>query len=127
MQEDLSKRQEALATPNLKYLEKMSTDIRELLERAMLAEAVVRFVRLRPPDQADVMAQLPRKYQTALWGRLTPNSLSTIIEELGPKEAVGISQSMEPSHLSQVLDQTSPDVAADILRGLPESSAYETL
>ena len=127
MEENLPRRDVTLATHDLEYLQRVTTVIRELLENEMVAEAVVRFFRLRPPDQADVMAQLSRESQAELLSRLTPTSLSTIIEELEPEEAVVLSQGMEPEHLSQVLDQTSPDVAADVLRGLPEDVASETL
>jgi magnesium transporter len=108
-------------------LERAATLIQELLVSDKSLEAVVRFSRFRPPDQADVMAQLSRDTQAELLSRLTASSLGTIMEELAPEEAVELSQDMEPERLSQVLDETSPDVAADVLRGLPEDLASTTL
>ena len=108
-------------------LDRLASLIKELLENDQAVEAVVRLSRLRPPDQADVMAQLTREHQAALLDGLTPKGLGMIIEELEPAEAVELSQDMEPEQLSQVLDETSPDVAADVLRGLPEDAASRTL
>ena len=108
-------------------LDRTASWISELLEKGMASEAVARFFRLRPPDQADVMAQLTRESQAELLSWLAPKILGTIIEELEPHEAVDLSKDIEPEQLSQVLDETSPDVAADVLRGLPEDVAAKTL
>ena len=108
-------------------LERVVAWIRELIEGDMAQEAVTRFSKLRPPDQADVLAELPRKAQAQFLGWLTAQSLGTIIDELEPTEAVELSRDLEPGRLSQVLDETSPDVAADVLRGLPEEVVTATL
>ena len=101
--------------------------MRGLLENDMAREAAARFVKLRPPDQADVLAELPREAQAQFLGWLTAQSLGTIIDELEPSDAVELSREMEPGRLSQVLDETSPDAAADVLRGLPEDVVTATL
>ena len=113
--------------PEHEDLDQIATWVRELLERGMGAEAVTRLMRLRPPDQADVMARLTAEAQADLLGWLTPNAVGSIIEELDAKDAVELSQRMEPEQLSQVLDAASPDAAADVLRGLPEEMATRTL
>ena len=101
--------------------------IRTLLESEMSAEAVVRFSRLRPPDQADVVARLPRESRNSLLSWLTPQSLSAIIDELAPTEAVEVSLGLGSRRLSRVLDEASPHVAADILRHLPAETAARVL
>jgi len=108
-------------------LDQATALIRELLETDKAWEALTRFFRLRPPDQAEVMSELPRESQAELLSRMTARSLGPIIEELEPEEAVELSQDMEPAQLSMVLDETSPDVAADVLRSLPEELAVSTL
>ncbi|MCH8205670.1 MAG: magnesium transporter [Chloroflexi bacterium] len=108
-------------------MDELAAVIGKLLESEMAAEAVVRFSRLRPPDQADVTARLPRESRANLLSWLTPRSLAAIIGELGPTEAVDVSMGLGPGRLSRVLDETSPDVAADILRGLPEEAAASVL
>ena len=108
-------------------MDELAAVIGKLLDSEMAAEAVVRFSRLRPPDQADVLARLPREPRANLVSSLTPRSLAVIIEELEPTEAVVVSMGLGPGRLSRVLDETSPDVAADILRGLPEEAAARVL
>ena len=98
-----------------------------LLESEMSAEAVVRFSRLRPPDQADVVSRLPRESRNSLMSWLTPQSLGVIIEELITRQAVEVALGLGPRRLSRVLDETSPHVAADILRHLPAESAARVL
>ena len=108
-------------------LDQAAALIRELLETDKALEALTRFSRLRPPDQAEVMSELPRESQAELLSSLTAKSLGPIMEEMEPEEAVELSQGMEPAQLSMILDETSPDAAADVLRGLPEEMAASTL
>ena len=90
-------------------LDKVSNWIRDLLEREIVPEALTRFSRLLPPDQADVIAHLDRESQARLLSILVPQTVGLIIEEMEPAEAVELSQQMEPE---QVLDEASPDAAA---------------
>ena len=101
--------------------------IGELLKSALPSEAVTRLTRLRPPDQAQVMAQLSQGLQAELLNLLSSDNLSTIIEELERSDAVELSQSLRPEQLPEVLDQARPDVAADVLRDLPEDIAAQAL
>ena len=70
--------------------------VQHLLANRMAGEALARFSRLRPPDQADVLAQLPREAQIELLSWLTAKNVGMIIEQLEPPEAVELSQDMEP-------------------------------
>ena len=108
-------------------LDEVASWIRELLEREMVTEALTRFSRLLPPDQADLIAHLDRESQARLLKVLVPRTLGLIIEEMEPADAVELSQHMEPDQLSTALDETSPDAAADILRSLPQDVASSTL
>ena len=99
MEENRTRREETLSIQDPEELGRVADAFKEMLDNEMAAEAVVRFSRLRPPDQADVMAQLSRDSQAKLLSQLTPKSLSTIIEELEPEEAVELSQGMEPEQL----------------------------
>ena len=127
MENDRIDDQATLSVQEPSDLERIAVRIRELLQDDMAAEAVTRFFRLRPPDQADVMAQMPRELQAELLSWLTPGVLGEIIEELEPEEAVELSQDLETQKLSQVLDEAAPEVAADVLRGLPEEVAARAL
>ena len=101
--------------------------ITQLLGNDLTTEATVRFARLRPPDQADVLAQLDRDSQVKMLNLLTTRSLGMIVEEMERDEAIEFSSDLPPDQLSSVLDETSPKVAADILRGLPIDIAARTL
>ena len=117
--EDQQPRESAVVSvPGPEDLPQIGADIGELLEQDLVEEAIVRFLRLRDPDQAHLVAQLASEEQGKLLPQLTPENVGAIIEELEPDEAVGI---------SQVLDMISPDVAADVLRGLPEELSTQTL
>ena len=50
--------------------------ISELLESALPSEAVTRLMRLRPPDQAQIMAQLSQELQAELLNLLSSDNLS---------------------------------------------------
>jgi magnesium transporter len=127
MQEDQNVESVASQLPEPDHLDRVAGVIQELLASDHEVEAMVRFTRLRAPDQADVMAQLPREFQARLLDRLTHQHLGEIIKELEPEEAVELSQHLGPEQFSQVLDEASPDVAADILRSLPKEVAARTL
>ena len=119
--------QASVPLPEPTDLDRLTDLMGDLLAKDISAEAVARFSRLRPPDQADVMARLPRESQAKLLSWITLKSLGAIVEELEPSEAVDLSRSMPPEQLSQVLDETSPETAADVLRSLPEDMARQTL
>lgn len=104
-------------------IEQVASAIQELIQNDLAVEGMVRLLRLRYPDQADVMSQLPSEARSVLFGLLSTEQVSPIIEELDVEDAVEISQEMDVGQLSQVLDETSPDVAADVLRGLPADVA----
>ena len=127
MDEDRTTQDEGFSVREPADLDRVAKRFSELLVQDMAPEAVTRFSRLQPADQADVMALLTRENQAQLLSLLTPKGLGTIIEELEPAEAVELSQDLDPEQLPRVLDETSPDVAADVLRGLPEEVATKTL
>ena len=74
------------AAPETAAVDEEITAIRGLLETSMSAEAIVRLSRLRAPDQADVVARLPRDSRKRLLGWLTPQTLGQIIDELPPTQ-----------------------------------------
>ena len=101
--------------------------ITESMNSELFQAAITNFSSLRPPDQADVMAQLRRDHQVKLLSLLTPKNIGLIVEELEPDDVVEISRDMEFADLSQVLDEISPDIAADVLRELPDETRSKAL
>ena len=90
-------------------IEQIAGVLQELIEKGLISEAMARFLRLRSPDQADVMARLTSDTRVILLSLLPVEEVGLIIEELDTDEAVEISQEMEVEQLSHVLDETSPE------------------
>ena len=109
------------------YVHSATRKIAIAMDEKSYARAVNIFSSLLPPDQADVMARLPRSSQVRLLSWMTPRRLGLIVEELSPDAVVNISKDMNVSDLSEVLDETSPDVAADVLREMPGELRAEAL
>ena len=87
----------------------------------------IRFTRVLPPDQADILSHLSPDLRALLLGQLSPKDLGLILAELDLPHAIELSQQLDSAMLSKVLDDTSPDVAADVLRGLPDEMAASAL
>lgn len=102
-------------------------EITEFMNSESFRAAISKFSVLRPPDQADVMAQLGRDHQVKLLSLLTPKNIGLIVEELEPDDVVEISRDMELRDLSLVLDEISPETAADVLRELPNETRLKAL
>jgi len=98
-----------------------------LLAAGQILEAEVRFTRVLPPDQADILSHLSPDLRALLLGQLSPKVLGLILAELDLQHAIELSQQLDSAMLSKVLDDTSPDVAADVLRGLPDEMAASAL
>ena len=109
------------------YVHSATRKIAIAMDEKSYARAVNIFSSLLPPDQADVMARLPRSSQVRLLSWMTPRRLGLIVEELSPDAVVNISKDMNVSDLSEVLDETSPDVTADVLREMPGELRAEGL
>lgn len=107
------------------------SQVAEIFQRLVYAdlvpEAIVRLGRLHTADQADVLAHLPPHAQSLLLNRMHPHDVGALVDELHPEEAVEICAALEVNALPSVLDETSPDTAADVLRGVPQHVATDTL
>ena len=105
----------------------IATSIKELIEGQHASEAAESLSRLRPADQADVVALLSHDHQKALLDGMRPTDMGVLIEALGPDRALKLYGDMGAEELSHVLDETSPPAAADLLRALPAEVATTTL
>ena len=101
--------------------------VSDLLEQGREAEAVVRLVRLLPPDQADVYCQMSDRLKDSLVERVPSSILGSMVGFMGTEDAVRLAGLVAPGELPAVLDSASPDVAADILRELPTVLVAETV
>ena len=108
-------------------VDRLASSIVELLETDLRSEALVRFMRLRPPDQADILLNLTPGLLVVMLDLLPHEAVGLIVEELEPDEAARISLAMPDDRLPLVLDETGPEVAADVLRALPRDVAMQAL
>ena len=108
-------------------IDQLAGPIIELLEKDLATEAQARFMRLRPPDQADVFSVLRPELLSMLLDLLTNESVGLVIEEIEPEAAAEILLLMRADRLPSVLDEASPDVAADLLRALPREVGTQVL
>ena len=102
-------------------------EIRELLRRENLNEALALFDRLHPADQGDLLVELPQETQQDIIGEMTYQATAEIFEYIDPDEAVQVAAPITPRLLADILNEADPDVAADVLRGIPDEQTSQTL
>ena len=105
----------------------LADEIRELLRRENLDEALELFDRLHPADQGDLLVELPQETQQDIIGEMTYQATAEIFEYIDPDEAVQVAAPITPRLLADILDQADPDVAADVLRGIPDEQTAQTI
>ncbi len=102
-------------------------EIRELLRRENLDEALTLFDRLHPADQGDLLVDLPEETRQDIIGEMTYQATAEIFEYIDPDEAVQVAAPITPRLLADILNEADPDVAADVLRGIPDEQTAQTL
>ena len=107
--------------------EALIDEIRELLRRENLDEALTLFDRLHPADQGDLLVDLPEETRQDIIGEMTYQATAEIFEYIDPEEAVQVAAPITPRLLADILNEADPDVAADVLRGIPDDQTAQTL
>ena len=107
--------------------EALIDEIRELLRRENLDEALALFDRLHPADQGDLLVDLPEETRQDIIGEMTYQATAEIFEYIDPDEAVQVAAPITPRLLADILNEADPDVAADVLRGIPDEQTSQTL
>lgn len=125
-----------METPTLDHV---LTQLRAALERDDLAGATNIIQALRPPDQAELFAELDGETQVALLPELPPADSADILEELADEEAaelvaalptdtaIRIVEAMEPDEAADLLGDIQPEQAQAILAGLDDPSELNPL
>lgn len=101
--------------------------VRARLEQNDLSGAVALIEALRPPDQADLFAELDGAEQTALLPQLNPGDSADILEEMEDEEAARLIDGLSMADLARIIDEMEPDEAADLLAELDESQVAAVL
>lgn len=108
-------------------LDHVLVQVRTRLAQNDLAGAVTLIEALRPPDQADLFAELQEAEQAALLPLLAPRDSADILEELEDDEAARLVDSLAVADLARIVEEMEPDEAADLLAELDEAQVSTIL
>jgi magnesium transporter len=101
--------------------------IKAHLEEGNWEAAVGVLEALRPPDQAEVISELPLEQQETLLPIMDAEISADVLEELEAEEAATLASRLKTQDLARILDEMEPDDAADLLGDLPLEKAAEAL
>lgn len=101
--------------------------VRARLEQDDVSGAVALVEALRPPDQADLFAELDPAAQTTLLPKLDPGDSADILEELEDDEAARLIDGLSDAERARIVDEMEPDEAADLLAELDEAQVNAIL
>jgi len=101
--------------------------LRAALEHDDLAGASRIIQLLRPPDQADVFAELEANEQVALLPELPPADSADILEELTDEEAAELVGALPTAKVISIVEAMAPDKAADLLGDIKPNQAQQIL
>jgi magnesium transporter len=92
-----------------------------------LATAASIIESLRPPEQADLFAELDAKAQVALLPELNPADSADILEKMDDEEAAELAAILPTEAIIRIVDEMEPDEAADLLGDIPPERARAVL
>ncbi|MCC6605456.1 MAG: magnesium transporter [Anaerolineae bacterium] len=95
--------------------------VRARLEQDDVSGAVALVEALRPPDQADLFAELDPAAQTTLLPKLDPGDSADILEELEDDAAARLIDGLSDAERARIVDEMEPDEAADLLAELNQA------
>ena len=101
--------------------------LHSFLETNDLDGAIALIESLRPPDQADVFAELPTAQQQELLPQIGVEDAADILEKMEEAEAAELAEGLDVSTLAPILDEMQPDEAADLLGDLLPDRATAAL
>jgi magnesium transporter len=82
---------------------------------------------MRPPDQAEVFAELQDDVQLALMPELPPADLADILEKLDEGQAADLVAGLSTDDVIRIVDEMEPDEAADLLGDIDPEQARVVL
>jgi magnesium transporter len=108
-------------------LDSILEQVRAALERNDLEAASAVLEGLRPPDQAELFAELADEEQVALLPALDPEDSADILEEMEDEDAAELADQLPAEALIPILDEMEPDEAADLLGDIDPARATAIL
>ncbi|MEX0761389.1 MAG: magnesium transporter [Dehalococcoidia bacterium] len=113
--------------PDAVQLEQVQERIVGQLETGDPETAASELQELRPPDRAEVLADLQSEQRRLLLNSLSEDAIAEALEHMEVAPAVELSRLLDVERMAAVLDRVSPDVAADVLRGIDWDDAGQIL
>ena len=101
--------------------------LRSALEQDDLVRALNIIHTLRPPDQAELFAELESEEQVALLPELAPADSANILEEMANEEAAELVSALPAKMIIPIVEEMEPDEAADLLGDIQPEQAREIL
>jgi magnesium transporter len=102
-------------------------EVRALLARGQVDDALARLAALHPADQAEVIAELETDERASLLPFIPHETIADIVPYLRGETRREVVAELDPGLLGPLLDEVEPDVAVDVLHGLPPPRAQATL
>ncbi len=92
-----------------------------------LSKPFTKLHKLHPSDLADVIEDLDKKSQTAIFETLDEETAADVLEELEPEAQVRLIESLPVEKAADVLELMPADEAADLLEELEDDKAEELI
>lgn len=92
-----------------------------------LSKPFTKLHKLHPSDLADVIEDLDKKSQTAIFETLDEETAADVLEELEPEAQVRLIESLPVGKAADVLELMPADEAADLLEELEDDKAEELI
>jgi len=108
-------------------LDRILNQLRAALERDDLASATEIIQALRPPDQAELFAELDEATQVALLPELRSADSANILEELADEDAAELVAVLPAKTVIPIVEEMAPDKAADLLGDIEPEQARAIL
>ncbi|MBN1964063.1 MAG: magnesium transporter [Anaerolineae bacterium] len=110
-----------------RILDDILAHLRDKLEQDDLSGARALIESLRPPDQAELFAELNDADQIALLPELNPTDSADILEELDDQDVAELVAALPTAAIIRIVDEMEPDEAADLIGDMSPVQAQAVL
>lgn len=108
-------------------LEEILDQVRQSLEMHNISQAVAIIEQFYPPDQAELISELPDHAQQRLLPRMKPDDVADILAEMDEKEAAELVAALPIPDAIRIVDEMEPDEAVDVLGSMEPEQARAVL
>jgi magnesium transporter len=108
-------------------VDRVLADLRAMLEKNDLNQAVQTLESLRAPDQAEIFESLPEDDKVALLPQMRPEQSADLLEELEDQEAAGLVRALPEATAMRIIEAMEPDEIADLLGVVEPGYAQDLL